>query len=458
MSKLWGLLRREEVKWRQKSRATWLKEGDRNTKFFYRMVKARAMVNTLRFVTVNGRRLERKNEIRTAIKDHFASIFAPDGEDTLSRAYSASPASVSLTVSDSHPHAMPHPSDLHSRVSPPAGALYPPSSNSVIPFSYAQLIPVSPETGTVLCPCLHRSLEVSTQDGSLSHHHSICQQGSWSFQPAVSVGRFSQRHPLEPSLLGPGATHASTLPHSIPFHAFHASRGVGPSASGGPVVDSFREGIIASNFRPFQLHPNLAGRGRSGVWEEHMYPLLEGVTFSALAEEKALWLKREFEEREVLEALHGVDGDKAPGPDGFNFKFLRSCWDIIGNDFLNFFKEFHTRGILNKSLKHWLVALIPKKEGASEISHYRPISLVGYVYKLLAKVLAARLSSVMGDLIGETQGAFIGGRQILDGVFIANEIIHTRRKDSLKGVLLKLDMEKACDHVRREFVDYLFGG
>lgn len=68
----------------------------------------------------------------------------------------------------------------------------------------------------------------------------------------------------------------------------------------------------------------------------------------------------------------------------------------------------------------------PQKEGASELSHHRPISLVECVYKLLTKVLAARLSSVLGGLIGEEQGAFIAGRQIMDGVLIANEIIHMK--------------------------------
>lgn len=95
---------------------------------------------------------------------------------------------------------------------------------------------------------------------------------------------------------------------------------------------------------------------------------------------------------------------------------------------------FHKRGVLNKSLKQCLVALIPKKEGASELSHYRPISLVGCVYKLLAKVLAAKLSSILGGLIGESQGAFIEGRQILNGVLIANELIHPRRKEGPGGV------------------------
>lgn len=50
------------------------------------------------------------------------------------------------------------------------------------------------------------------------------------------------------------------------------------------------------------------------------------------------------------------------------------------------------------------ITLIPKREGPSELSHYRPTSLVGSVYKLLAKVLADRLKKVLPEVNRESQG------------------------------------------------------
>lgn len=70
---------------------------------------------------------------------------------------------------------------------------------------------------------------------------------------------------------------------------------------------------------------------------------------------------------------------------------------------------------LPRKLNITWATLIPKFEGAQEIKDYRPSSMVGCVYKMIAKVLANRLKIVMGQLVGETQSAFGQRRQILDG-------------------------------------------
>jgi len=58
---------------------------------------------------------------------------------------------------------------------------------------------------------------------------------------------------------------------------------------------------------------------------------------------------------------------------------------------------------------------------------FRPISLVGCMYKILAKVLANRLRSVIGTVISDAQSAFIKDRQILDGILVANEVVDDAR-------------------------------
>jgi len=45
------------------------------------------------------------------------------------------------------------------------------------------------------------------------------------------------------------------------------------------------------------------------------------------------------------------------------------------------------------------------------------------MYKILSKVLANRLRSIMGSVISDSQSAFIKGRQILDGILVANEVV-----------------------------------
>ena len=74
------------------------------------------------------------------------------------------------------------------------------------------------------------------------------------------------------------------------------------------------------------------------------------------------------------------------------------------------FEEFHQHCKFEKSLNATFIVLIPKKNDASNICNFIPISLVGSLYKILAKVLANRLKMVLDKLISESQNSFMRGR------------------------------------------------
>ena len=109
--------------------------------------------------------------------------------------------------------------------------------------------------------------------------------------------------------------------------------------------------------------------------------------------------------------------------------------------------------MFERSLNASFLTLIPKKNNAINVKDFRPTSLVGSVYKLLSKVLANRLRVVLNSLIFESQNSFVGGRQILDLVLIANRCLDSR----LKSHVLGLDIKKAYDHVNWDALFYLLG-
>ncbi|RVW59604.1 Transposon TX1 uncharacterized 149 kDa protein [Vitis vinifera] len=157
------------------------------------------------------------------------------------------------------------------------------------------------------------------------------------------------------------------------------------------------------------------------------HPSMSSLEFDSIGREEAARLEEMFSLEEVYLALSELNGDKAPGPDGFPIAF----WQSLNSTFL---------------------VLVPKKGGAEDLRDYRPISLVGGLYKILAKVLANRLKKVVSKVVSSSQNAFVEGRQILDAALIANEAIDSMLKGDEAGVLCKLDLEKAYDHINWDFL------
>ncbi|RVW38172.1 LINE-1 retrotransposable element ORF2 protein [Vitis vinifera] len=179
---------------------------------------------------------------------------------------------------------------------------------------------------------------------------------------------------------------------------------------------------------------------------------IEGLQLKSLNHAEAEGLEQPFTEAEIHLALMGMNGDKAPGPDGFTVAFWQFCWEFVKEEIVDVFKEFYEDKSFAKSLNSTFLVLIPKKGGAEDLGDFRPISLLGGVYKLLAKVLSNRVKEVLDKVVSPDQNAFVKGRQILDASLIANEVIDYWLKRKEKGVICKLDIEKAYDSINWNFL------
>lgn len=72
--------------------------------------------------------------------------------------------------------------------------------------------------------------------------------------------------------------------------------------------------------------------------------------------------------------------------------------------------EFYSRGVTSKDLGVLFIVLIPKKMVAENLDDFRPMSLIGCIYKILAKILANHLKAVLPSIISPWHGVFIEGR------------------------------------------------
>ncbi|GJZ92047.1 RNA-directed DNA polymerase, eukaryota [Tanacetum coccineum] len=146
--------------------------------------------------------------------------------------------------------------------------------------------------------------------------------------------------------------------------------------------------------------------------ENNVRTLLSSSLFCTLSLSDANFLDSHISLNEIKGVVRECEGSKAPGPDGFNFNFVKSYWEIIKHEFWDCIKYFESPGC---------------------------------VYKVISKILANRLAKVIAFVISPNQSAFIAGRQILDGCLIANEIIRIASIEDLKLLLFKVDFEKAFD-------------
>ncbi|GJS40373.1 RNA-directed DNA polymerase, eukaryota [Tanacetum coccineum] len=131
-------------------------------------------------------------------------------------------------------------------------------------------------------------------------------------------------------------------------------------------------------------------------------------------------IERDVTYDEIKNAVWDCGTNKSPGPDGFTFEFFRRYWKTIDDDVVAAVLQFFSSGS---------------------------------VYKIIAKILANRLSLVISSLISDVQSAFVSNGQILDGPFILNELLSWCKHKKSKAMIFKVDFEKAFDSVRWDYLD-----
>lgn len=95
------------------------------------------------------------------------------------------------------------------------------------------------------------------------------------------------------------------------------------------------------------------------------------------------------------------------------------------------------------------IVLIPKFGSADSFEKFRPISLCNFSFKVITRILTARIRSTLAKIISLFQSAFVPGRWIAENMILAREMMHKMKKVSGLGGLvgIKIDMSKAYDRI-----------
>ncbi|XP_074262977.1 uncharacterized protein LOC141585829 [Silene latifolia] len=162
---------------------------------------------------------------------------------------------------------------------------------------------------------------------------------------------------------------------------------------------------------------------------------------------------------EIKKALFSISSNKSPGQDGFSSGFFKGAWDIVGDAFCLAIEEYFRKGRMMRKVNTTLIALVPKKEVPLTVQDFRPIACCSVVYKTISNIIANRLQTVLPDLVGNEQAAFIKERSIFENITMSQNLIKGYNQSLISPrCLIKGDIRKAFDSLQWEFIRQMLNG
>ena len=155
---------------------------------------------------------------------------------------------------------------------------------------------------------------------------------------------------------------------------------------------------------------------------------------------------------EIQHAIQSLRTNTSPGSDGITPEFYQTFRNPLTPLLLQLYNNMYLRGASPPSQKNGIIKLIPKTGTRTDINNWRPISLLNCDYKILAKIIAKRLTPILESYISETQQAAINGRHVHNillnikaAIDHANDIAHPL-------AFLQIDFSKAFDRLSHDFI------
>ena len=156
--------------------------------------------------------------------------------------------------------------------------------------------------------------------------------------------------------------------------------------------------------------------------------------------------------KEVADALKKTKGSNSPGPDGLPYDLYKKYKDLFSPVLAGIFSAVGRLGVTPTGFLDGVISTLFKKGDRTLPCNYRPITLLNTDYRLLAKVLAARLGRVLKGVVSSEQTAFLAGRNIGENIMLLKLLPRLFKSRGQVGVIAFCDFAKAYDTIDRDFL------
>ncbi|KAL3681233.1 hypothetical protein R1sor_024189 [Riccia sorocarpa] len=158
------------------------------------------------------------------------------------------------------------------------------------------------------------------------------------------------------------------------------------------------------------------------------------------------------EEEEIKGVVFSMKLNKAPGSDGLTVEVVRHCWEFVGDCCVKMVKAVWVKRRLLKADMQGIIKLIHKGGDRKLLGNWRPISLMSLTYKIVSKIIANRVKTLLPNLIDPQQTGFVMGRRISDNILSPKIGQEWAEWSGQEALFVKLDFIKAYDRVDHCFL------
>jgi len=183
------------------------------------------------------------------------------------------------------------------------------------------------------------------------------------------------------------------------------------------------------------------------------HPLVQSLKLNV---EECQNLESDITIEELDQALEGTNKNSAAGLDGLSTKFINRFWAHFRIPLHRYCGTVFRNGVLTDSFRCSIIKLIPKKESAADIKKWRPISLLGCLYKVVSRAVNNRLKSVINRFTSRAQKGFTNHRYIQEVLINVAEKIAYCKNNNIEGVLLSIDQSRAFDTISHKYMTEVF--